>query len=62
MEVVDLIEVLNEKEKTDIIDVVRKSDPVITSENNPELARRIKEFSAEFLKKNKELYKRLETR
>ena len=62
VEVVDLVEVLNEKEKTDIIDVVRKSDPVITSENNPELARRIKEFSAEFLKKNKELYKRLETR
>lgn len=59
---IKLIEVLNEKGKTDIIDMVRMSNLVITSENSPELARRIKELSALFLEKNKELYKRLETR
>ncbi len=57
-----MIEVANEKDKTGIIDMVRKNNLVITSENSPELARRIKELSAMFLEKNKELYKRLETR
>lgn len=45
-----------------IIDTVRNSDNIMTSENNVELARRIEELSDEFMIRNKDLYKRLETR
>ena len=41
---------------------VRNQNNVITSKNCPELAKRIKELSKEFMVKNAELYKRLETR
>lgn len=45
-----------------IIEKVRYQNNVINSQNCPELAKRIKVLSQEFLAKNAELYKRLETR
>ena len=51
-----------EDRENSIIDKVRNFNPVINSKNNPELARRIKELAAMYMEKNKELYKRLETR
>ena len=52
----------NSKGEGRIVDVVRKMSPIMTSENNSELSKRINELSSEFLAKNAELYKRLETR
>lgn len=52
----------NSKIGGSIVEEVRKLNPIITSANNSELSKRINELSSEFLVKNAELYKRLETR
>lgn len=53
---------LEKSSHTSIIEKVRNQNNVITSKNCPELAKRIKELSKEFMVKNAELYKRLEIR
>ena len=53
---------LEKNSHASIIEKVRNQNNVITSKNCPELAKRIKELSKEFMVKNAELYKRLETR
>lgn len=45
-----------------IIEKVRHQNNVLNSQNCPGLAKRIKILSQDFLTKNAELYKRLETR
>lgn len=53
---------LEKNSHASIIEKVRNQNNVITSKNCPELAKRIKDLSKEFMVKNAELYKRLETR
>ena len=58
----DVVIMVRKNTDVSIIEKVRHQNNVLNSQNCPELAKRIKILSQDFLTKNAELYKRLETR